>query len=196
MRVGIMGGTFDPVHTGHLLAAELAREAAGLDEVWFMPSFVPPHKEKGPAATPEERLEMVRLAVEGHPHFRVTDIEIRKGGTSYTVETVELLNTEFPDVDFSYIIGADMVMYLPKWYRIEDIVSRISFIGLERPGYQLELEELPANVRNRVKLVPMLQMELSSTEVRQRRREGRTVRYMVPERVRHYMEGKRLYELG
>lgn len=194
MQVGIMGGTFDPIHHGHLLAAEMAREAAGLDEVWFMPSYVPPHKKPGPSASPEERLEMVRLAVEGHPAFRATDIEIEKGDTSYTAETVELLTGRFPDIRFSYIIGADMVMYLPKWYKIREIVERIGFIGLARPGHELDLSVLPEPVRSRVTLAPMLQVELSSTEIRRRLHAGQSIRYMVPEAVRLYMEGKRLYE--
>lgn len=193
MRVGIMGGTFDPVHQGHLLAAELAREEAGLDEVWFMPSFVPPHKANGAAAAPDERLEMVRLAVEGHPFFRVTDVEIRKGGTSYSVDTIKLLTDKHPNVDFSYIIGADMVMYLPRWHRIGDIVRQIGFIGLSRPGYELDPEQLPEEIRSKVTLVPMVRMELSSTDIRRRLGEGRTIRYMVPERVRAYIEGRGLY---
>ncbi|WP_438446181.1 nicotinate-nucleotide adenylyltransferase [Gorillibacterium sp. sgz5001074] len=193
MRVGIMGGTFDPVHLGHLLAAEQAREAAGLDEVWFMPSYVPPHKAHGPLASAEERLEMVRLAVEGHPSFRVTDIEIRKGGTSYTYDTLAILTAEHPQVDFSYIIGADMVMYLPKWYRITDLTRMIGFIGLARPGWKAELHLLPEEIRSKVMLVPMLQMELSSTEVRNRLREGRSIWYQVPDPVRRFIEGRGLY---
>lgn len=193
MKVGIMGGTFDPIHLGHLLAGELAREAAGLDEVWFMPSHVPPHKVPGPAASPEERLAMVRLAVEGHPFFRVTDIEIRKGGTSYTVDTLELLLREHPDTEFSYIIGADMVLYLPKWYRIGDIVRHVDFIGLARPGWDADLSALPEAIAGRVRLVPMIQVEISSTEIRTRLREGRTVRYLLPESVRSHIEGRGLY---
>ncbi|MDF2926765.1 MAG: nicotinate (nicotinamide) nucleotide adenylyltransferase [Paenibacillaceae bacterium] len=194
MQVGIMGGTFDPVHQGHLLAAELAREAGGFDEVWFMPSYAPPHKQPGPVATPGQRLEMVRLAIADHPSFRTTDIEIRMGGTSYTYDTVEMLQGRYPSVRFTYIIGGDMVMYLPKWYRINELVERIGFMGLARPGAPVHLELLPASIRSRVTLVPMLQMELSSTEIRRRRHEGLTVRYMVPEAVRMYMEVNRLYE--
>jgi nicotinate-nucleotide adenylyltransferase len=194
MHVGIMGGTFDPIHHGHLLAAELAREAGQLDQIWFMPSYSPPHKKPGPQASPEERLEMVRLAVEGHPSFKVTDIEIKKGDTSYTVETVELLLERYPDLRFSYIVGADMVMYLPKWHRIGDLVSRIGFIGLERPGHSLELDELPVDIRSKVTIAPMLQIELSSTVIRNRLHAGQSVRFMVPEAVRLYMEEKRIYE--
>lgn len=189
-----MGGTFDPVHLGHLIAAEQAREAAGLDEVWFMPSNVPPHKKHAPGASPAERLEMVRLAVEGHPAFRRTDIELAKGGTSYTAETVDLLTERFPEIEFAYIIGADMVMYLPKWYRIEDIVRRISFIGLQRAGFDLEPEGLPAHIHGSVTYAPMPEIAISSTDIRRRRKNGQSIRYLVPEPVRAYIEGKRLYE--
>lgn len=194
MRVGIMGGTFDPIHQGHLLAAELAREAKGLDEVWFMPAYVPPHKRPGPVASARERLEMTRLAVEDHPHFKVTDVEIAKGTTSYTFETMELLAARYPHVRFTYIIGADMVMYLPNWYKIEELVRLIDFIGLARPGYRLELESLPREIAAKVSVVPMLQVEISSTAIRGRLGEGLSVRYMVPEPVRLYMEGNKLYE--
>lgn len=194
MQIGIMGGTFDPIHLGHLMSAELAREACGLDQVWFMPSYVPPHKQPGPKATPEERLQMVQLAVEGNPAFKVTDVEIRKADTSYTIETMELLLAQHPGVKFSYIIGADMVMYLPKWFRIHDLVRQIGFIGLARPGYVLELEQLPDQIRGGVTIVPTFQMELSSTAIRNRRHAGQSTRYMVPEPVRLYMEERGLYE--
>lgn len=194
MKVGIMGGTFDPVHIGHLLAAECARESGGFDEIWFMPAFVPPHKPGAPAATPEQRLEMVRLAIAGHPHFRASDVELTKGGTSYTAETVELLQSRYPDDEFAYIIGADMVMYLPKWFRIDDIVRRISFVGLRRPGIDVSLEELPPAIRSRVAIVPMPQVDISSTDIRKRRADGRSIRYLVPDAVRLLIEEKGLYE--
>lgn len=194
MRVGIMGGTFDPVHTGHLLAAESARVAAGFDEIWFMPSYVPPHKTGAPGASAEERLEMVRLAISGHPDFRASDLELRKGGTSYTYDTVELLAELHPQHKFSYIIGADMVMYLPKWYRINDIVRRISFVGLHRPGVELRLEELPEKLRSSVRLVTMPLVDISSTDIRRRRSQGLSIRYLVPDDVRIYIEGNGLYE--
>ncbi|WP_248926794.1 nicotinate-nucleotide adenylyltransferase [Paenibacillus hamazuiensis] len=194
MKVGIMGGTFDPIHIGHLIAAECAREGSGLDEVWFMPSHIPPHKENAPKASPEQRLEMVRRAVAGHPYFRPTDVELAIGGVSYSVDTVTRLQELHPQHRFFYIIGADMVQYLPKWYRIGDIVSSIGFIGLERPGTELRLELLPANIREAVTLVPMSVVDISSTLIRSRKAEGRSVRYFVPDPVNDYIEEKRLYE--
>jgi nicotinate-nucleotide adenylyltransferase len=194
MLVGIMGGTFDPIHTGHLIAAERARVEAGLDEVWLMPANVPPHKPNAPRASSKQRWEMVCLAAEGNPFFRPIDIEINKGGVSYSIDTIELLKSQYPDISFAYIIGADMVQYLPQWHRIDDIVRHIHFIGLGRPGYELDMTQLPELVRNRVKLVPMPLVEISSTAIRALRQKLDPVRYLVPEKVGQFMEENHLYE--
>ncbi|UJF35022.1 nicotinate-nucleotide adenylyltransferase [Paenibacillus hexagrammi] len=194
MLVGIMGGTFDPIHTGHLIAAERARVGAGLDEVWLMPANVPPHKPNAPKATTGQRWEMVCRAAEGNPLFRPIDVEINKGGVSYSIDTIELLCEQYPGVEFAYIIGADMVEYLPKWFRIDDIVKQIRFIGLGRPGYQLNLDALPEHIRARVTLVTMPLVDISSTMIREERKAGGSVRYLVPEAVHQYMEANGLYE--
>ncbi|MEC0230545.1 nicotinate-nucleotide adenylyltransferase [Paenibacillus alba] len=194
MLVGIMGGTFDPIHTGHLIAAERARVEAGLDEVWLMPANVPPHKPNAPKASTQQRWEMVCLAAEGNPFFRPIDIEITKGGVSYSIHTIELLVQAYPDTEFAYIIGADMVQYLPQWHRIDDIVRHIRFIGLARPGYELDMDQIPEHIRSRVKLVPMPQVDISSTIIREERQRSGSVRYLVPEAVNRYLEVNRLYE--
>ncbi|WNR46336.1 nicotinate-nucleotide adenylyltransferase [Paenibacillus roseipurpureus] len=194
MLVGIMGGTFDPIHTGHLIAAERARVEAGLDEVWIMPANTPPHKPNAPKATSQQRWEMVCLAAEGNPFFRPIDIEIGKGGVSYSIETIELLTSQYPDYTFFYIIGADMVQYLPQWHRIDDIVRQIQFIGLARPGYVLDVDLLAESIRNRVHIVPMPQVEISSTAIRALRQKQDPVRYLVPDKVRQFMEVNHLYE--
>ncbi len=194
MKVGIMGGTFDPIHIGHLLAAERAREEAGLDEVWFMPAYTPPHKPNPPKAAPEQRLEMLKLAIADHPHFRAEDMEMVREGTSYTVDTVDQLCRRHPNVRFCYIIGADMVQYLPHWVRIEDILQKISFIGLQRPGYSIDMSHLPDFIQRGVQVAPMPQIELSSTDIRKRCLSGRSVRYMVHEAVYAYIKERRLYE--
>jgi len=195
MRVGIMGGTFDPIHNGHLIAAERARIGAALDEVWLMPANVPPHKSSAPKATTDQRWDMVCLAAEGNPFFRPTDIEIGKGGVSYSIDTIKLLRTLHPDTEFAYIIGADMVQYLPNWHQIDEITQLIRFIGLARPGYELDMSSLPASISTHVTIVPMLQVEISSTAIREERRSGGSVRYLVPEAVQAYMEVNHLYEL-
>lgn len=114
-----MGGTFDPLHIGHMMAAETARESYSLQEVWFMPSHIPPHKHEA-GATGEERLAMVEGAVKNHPSFGILDWEIVRGGVSYTLETVISLQEEYPQHEFFFIVGADMVQYLPKWQGIEE----------------------------------------------------------------------------
>jgi nicotinate-nucleotide adenylyltransferase len=194
MKIGIMGGTFDPIHLGHLIAAESAREAAGLDEVWFMPTHIPPHKPNMPKASGEQRLEMVRLAIANHTNFRVVNYELTRGGISYTADTVRKLHEKHPSVTFYYIIGADMVMYLPKWMQIEEIVKHVAFIGLQRAGFQVDLNQLPENLAAKVQLAPMPLIEISSTVIRERERLRQSVRYLVPEKVRMYMEANRLYE--
>lgn len=194
MKIGLMGGTFDPVHIGHLIAAQSVCEELELDEVWFMPTFVPPHKEQAPGASPEQRWQMVCLAVEGHPTFKPSDVELRKGGVSYSIETVLMLRSRHPEHEFYYIIGADMVQYLPKWHRIDELITLVTFVGLRRPGYEIGYDELPASIRKAVRSASMPQIELSSTGIRQRRAEGRSVRYMVPDRVNDYIEVNRLYE--
>ncbi|MEI7026866.1 nicotinate-nucleotide adenylyltransferase [Paenibacillus sp. y28] len=193
MKVGIMGGTFDPIHTGHLLAAEWAREEAGLEEVWFMPAGVPPHKPNAPKASADERLALVQAAIAGHDSFRICGIELEREGPSYTADTMEELVQRHPGVQFSYIIGADMVQFLPHWNRIERLAELITFVGLQRPGYPLELEELPEAIGRRVQLVPFIGLELSSTEIRRRLASGRSVRYMVPEPVYTLIREKGLY---
>jgi nicotinate-nucleotide adenylyltransferase len=189
-----MGGTFDPIHLGHMIAAETAREAAELDEVWFMPTNIPPHKPNISLASAFQRLEMVRLAIAEQPDFRAVDDEIIRGGTSFTADTVSLLSQQYPDASFSYIIGADMVMYLPKWVRIDEIVQQVSFIGLYRPGFKVELEQLPPSIAAKVQLVPMPLIDISSTTIRERKQQQQSVRYLVCEQVRQYMEANRLYE--
>ncbi|MBP1992900.1 nicotinate-nucleotide adenylyltransferase [Paenibacillus eucommiae] len=193
MLVGIMGGTFDPIHTGHLIVAERARVAEGLDEVWFMPTYHSPHKPDAPKATTLQRWDMVNRALEGNPHFHATDIEIKKGGISYSIDTINYLCNQHPDKEFLYIIGGDMVEYLPKWHRIDEIVRKIRFIGLGRPGYDLKKDTLPLSMRNHVKMVDMPLVEISSSAIREERSREGSIRYLVPERVYDYIEVNRLY---
>ncbi|MVO99496.1 nicotinate-nucleotide adenylyltransferase [Paenibacillus lutrae] len=193
MRIGIMGGTFDPIHTGHLVAGECARSACGLDEVWFMPANVPPHKPNAPKASAAQRWEMVCRAVADNPAFRPLDFELRKGGVSYSIDTIKLLQQQHPEHRFQYIIGADMVEYLPEWHKIEEIMGLIGFIGLQRPGYELDLDALPAYIRSGVSIAPMPLLDISSTDIRGRRKDGRSIRYLVPAPVHDYIEGNDLY---
>jgi nicotinate-nucleotide adenylyltransferase len=194
MKIGIMGGSFDPIHIGHLLVAEHAAEEAGLDEVWFIPSHNAPHKDHKPGASDEDRWRMVELAIAGNPRFRADDWEIRQGGVSYSIETARMLVATYPHDEFYWLIGADMVQYLPHWHRIEELCSLVSFIGFARPGTRIDLGALEPVIRNRVRLVDIPQFDISSTYIRERLRGGRSVRYLVPDSVLSYIEERRLYE--
>jgi nicotinate-nucleotide adenylyltransferase len=189
-QIGIMGGTFDPIHCGHLLAAEQAREQMQLDEIWFMPARVPPHKERAGISAQEHRLRMVQLAVADHPAFRVTEVELLRDGPSYTYDTMCQLMAQFPEHRFSFIVGGDMVEMLPKWYRFEELVRMVRFIGLGRPGANYD----EAAASSYVTFVEMPAWELSSTLIRQKAAAGKSLRYLVPAAVEHYIREQRLYE--
>jgi len=193
MKVGIMGGTFDPVHIGHMLAAEAALEGCGLDEVWFMPSHVPPHKHAA-GVSGEQRLEMVEQAIGTNPAFRTLDIELVRGGISYTIETIRALQERYDQHEFYFIIGADMVNSLTEWHGIEELAQRLTFVGVGRPGSVIHTETMPAYLQPRVILVNMPQVDISSTDIRERLAAGKTIRYMVHDHVYEYIKRSGIYE--
>ncbi len=192
MKVGIMGGTFDPLHIGHMMAAEAARDTYGLQEVWFMPSHIPPHKHEA-GVSGEDRLAMVQEAVKNHEAFCTLDWEVVRGGVSYTYEPIRRLQEEYPHFDLYFIIGADMVQYLPKWNEIEELVQRLTFIGVGRPGTPLDLDALPDFIAKKVLLADMPLVDISSTMLRERAAAGKSIRYMVPEAVFDYVQRSGLY---
>ncbi|MFC5988901.1 nicotinate-nucleotide adenylyltransferase [Marinicrinis lubricantis] len=186
--MGIMGGTFDPVHLGHLIAAEQARLEVGLDEVWFLPSNLPPHKQHSPLVQAEQRCHMVELAIENHPAFKLEPMELEREGKSYTVDTAKELFQRFPEHQFHFIIGADMVNDLPHWFKVEEIVKYMSFIGLERAGHTMNLQALPDWLQPYIRTAPMPFIEISSTDIRERLQSGKSIRYLVPDAVYDYIE--------
>jgi nicotinate-nucleotide adenylyltransferase len=185
-RIGILGGTFDPPHLGHLLIAEEVRIGLELDEIWFIPNQVPPHKQEA-ATNAEARIDMVKRAIRNNPSFRINSMEVERSGKSYTADTVRILKEEHPDTAFYFIIGADMVEYLPHWHKIDQLIELITFVGVKRPGYQLKTEYPITEVE-----IPLI--DISSTLVRKRLAENRTVNYLIPETVYAYIKEKRLYE--
>ena len=195
-RMGLMGGTFNPIHMGHLIIAEEARERFALEKVIFIPSYITPNKEVK-AAPAEERLRMVELAVESNPYFSVSDMEIRQKGMSYTVSTLRALKERYgDDWELYFISGTDAVASLPLWYQPEQILSLCRFIGAVRPGGIQKAEEVVASFKKRgknIELLPVPAIDISSTDIRNRIRNGKSVRYMVPEKVYTYIKEKRLY---
>lgn len=185
-RVGILGGTFDPPHLGHLIIAEEVYQNLNLDEIWFIPSNQPPHKANANADN-QDRLEMVKAAVAGNDHFSINDIELRRNGKSYTHETISQLKQRHPDISFYFIIGGDMVEYLPKWHAIDKLVELVQFVGVKRSGYPL-ISPYP------IKEVEIPVIEISSTMIRERLGQGQEIKYLAPDAVIEYIKEHRLYE--
>ena len=195
-RLGIMGGTFDPIHYGHLLMAEEARQAFALDEVVFVPNGRPAHKKAYLVSSPEERYAMTLLATGSNPCFSASRIEIERPGPSYTIDTLREFRRLYPELDALYFItGADAVLEILTWHEYERLVSECQFIAVTRPGFVLDrLRELvDAAFLDRVHYLPTPNIEISSTDIRRRVREGRSIKYLTPEPVEAYIRQQGLY---
>lgn len=199
MRVGIFGGTFDPVHLAHLILAERCRESAQLDRVLFVPATQPPHKDS--VQTPfDRRVEMLELALAGSEHFAVDLAERERPGRSYTAELLDQLAARSPSDERFLILGGDSLAQLHQWYAPERIIAQATLLVVARPGSELpdiaELRQrlgLAESVPLRVQVVPVPLLELSSTDIRQRVGQGLSIRYLVPRAVEVYIHEKRLY---
>ena len=189
MRLGLFGGRFDPVHVGHLMVAQNALEVLGLDELWFIPAKTPPHKDTAAAA--EERYEMLLLATNTHPRFRVSRLEIERTGASYTFDTVAEVRAQMPDAELFFITGVDAYAQIATWHRARELVSNVSVVALGRPGYSLE--GLDPYFRERVHVLETPLWEVSSTAIRRRLARRESVRYLVPEPVERYLAKNPLY---
>ena len=189
MRLGLFGGRFDPVHVGHLLAAQAAFEALKLDELWFIPAKSPPHK---PAvASPADRLQMLVLATLTNPAFVVQGLELERPGPSYTFDTVAALKKVRPSDTLVFITGADAAADLASWHRAEELSTLINIVALARPGYTIADLEPP--LRGRIETLNTRLCDISSTEVRSRLNRHQSVRYLVPELVETYLDRTALY---
>ncbi|MGN1400327.1 MAG: nicotinate-nucleotide adenylyltransferase [Bacillus sp. (in: firmicutes)] len=186
-KVGILGGTFDPPHIGHAIIASGVKDALGLDEVRFMPNNQPPHKKKTDRVTNEQRVEMVRQTVSHHDGFGIELAEMGHEGTSYTYDTMKRLNEREPESEFYFIIGADMIEYLPKWHRVDELAEIVQFVGVQRPGYNTETE-YP------VMIVDVPQVYLSSSVIREKVRKQESITYLVVSEVEKYIKEHSLYE--
>ncbi|QFF99503.1 nicotinate-nucleotide adenylyltransferase [Psychrobacillus glaciei] len=187
-KVGILGGTFNPPHIGHLIIANEVLSALNLDELRFMPNATPPHKKKDERVSEVERLKMVQLAIKDVPKMAVETIEMDRGGTSYTFDTMELLQAREPSTTFFFIIGGDQVEYLSNWYRVNELVEKVQIVGVPRPNTSIETA-YPI-----IKLA-IPQIELSSTLIRNRLENGKTTKFLIPELVRDFIQKEKLYEI-
>jgi len=195
-RIGIMGGTFDPIHYGHLLAAEEARWRFRLEVVIFVPAGQPPHKRPEGITDKEHRYNMVVLATCPNPHFLVSRVEIDRPGPSYAIDTVREFKREFgEEAEIYFITGADAVLEILTWHEADKLVELCEFIAVTRPGYDLEAmyERLPSKFLEHIHPLPIPGIAISSTEIRRRVREGLPIKYLVPEPVEQYILKHGLY---
>jgi nicotinate-nucleotide adenylyltransferase len=198
MKLGILGGTFDPVHYGHLLMAEQCREQCELDEVWFLPTGSPPHKQGVHITNGEIRAEMLELAIAGHPVFSVSRREIEQEGTTYTFETLEKLHEEDPQRELYFLIGADSLADLPDWRTPARIIELATVVAVNRgdrplPSLEPLQEKLGEAVAEKIQYVSMPGIDLSATDLRRRVKEGKSIRYTTPRAVEVYIEEHSLY---
>ncbi len=198
-RVGIMGGTFDPIHCGHLAAAEAAREAFSLDTIIFVPAGIPSHKDETEVTPARHRYLMTLLAIMSNPYFQISRVDLDRGGVTYTVDTLRDLRKELPaDTAVYFITGADAILEILSWKEPGRALSLAEFIAVTRPGYGLEqlsqaLGPLYEEFQDRIHILETPPMGISSTDIRRRLAEGRSVRYLVPETVLTYIRNHGLY---
>lgn len=193
-RLGVMGGTFDPIHYGHLVTAEEALVQFALDAVIFVPTGQPWMKERTDVSPAEARYLMTVIATASNPRFGVSRIEIDRGGPTYTVDTLRALAAENPDAELYFITGADAMLEIFEWKDPDEVLSHAHFIAATRPGYDLARFEATASTGHpNVSVMNIPALAISSTDVRERVREGRPIRYLVPEGVKSFIEKAGLY---
>lgn len=201
-KTGIMGGTFNPIHMGHLIVAEKAREQFGLDEVLFLPSGVPYMKNCDEVLPGKSRMEMTGLAIQGNPFFTISAMEIERKGRTYTYETLEELRAQNPDTEYYFILGADSLWAIEEWRNPERIFAACHILAAVRDDRSSEeMEEQAAYLKEKfaadISLLQTGHIEISSSMIRSLCREGKSIRYLVPDAVYDYIRKNRLYgELG
>lgn len=186
-QVGILGGTFNPVHLAHLVIADQSGKNLGLDHVFLMPSCKSPHVDEKQTIQAEHRLNMLELAIESNPFLKIETIELERGGKSYTYDTMKSLTQNNPDTDYYLIIGGDMVESLPRWYKIDELMTMVHFVGIKRAGYKTD-------TLYPVIWVDLPDIDISSTKIRQKIQQGCSVRYLVPDKVIDYIKKEGLYQ--
>lgn len=199
-KYGIFGGSFNPIHYGHLMICEYIKEEMGLDKVIFIPTGNPPHKELELSA--KDRYEMVRLAISPNPDFEISDIETTRVKKSYTVDTIRELKKIYKEEKLYFLIGLDSLFQLKTWMKIGDLSQEIEFVVALRPGYldreeiNKEIDFLRENFGTKVNLIKTPLYEISSTDLRDRIREGKSLRYLIPKKVLDYIEESGFYKVG
>ena len=210
MKTGIFGGTFNPIHNGHLRAAEEIRESFALDKVYFVPAFIPPHKRSKEIAEANDRIAMVRLAIKGNMLFSLSSIEIKRGGISYSIDTIQAMGKKLGEI--YYLIGIDAFSEIHTWHRYAELFSHTNFVVMVRPSHKRRsgLFLFPSRVRKEMRVIDdktfqhtsgrkiylhhVTQLDISATRIRESANRGMSIRYLVPAPVEKYIQDKRLYQ--
>jgi nicotinate-nucleotide adenylyltransferase len=197
LRVGLLGGTFDPIHIGHLILAEEARDQLKLDLVYFVPAGNPPHKQGRRLAPVEARVQMTELAVAGNDAFRVSRVDADRAGPHYTIDMVQIIQGQLPPgCELFFLMGFDSLTELPTWHEPARLIAACHLVALTRHDIEVDWEKLEAalpGIRQRVTLLDMPELEIASHQLQERIRQGRTIRYLIPEPVRQYIARERIY---
>lgn len=199
-RYAIMGGTFDPIHYGHLAAAETVRETLKCDRVLFIPSGNPPHKKSRVLTDSVHRYAMTLLATSDNPYFEVSNIEINRTGYSYTLDTVKELKAHYGEnIELLFITGADALLEIETWYKVDELLKLCSFVAVTRPGYdksklEQKLQELQSKYNGTLFITDVPGLNISSTDLRRRIIQGASIKYLVPEAVESYIQKHGLYK--
>jgi nicotinate-nucleotide adenylyltransferase len=188
MKIGILGGTFNPIHIGHLILAEEVREKLGLSKIVFVPTNLPPHKDNRDVVDSKHRYKMIKFAIAGNKDFTVSDVEIKRGGKSYSIDTIHEFKNKYRASKLYFITGSDLLKYLKEWKDINKILKLVNFIVANRPGYALS--KLPGNITT----LHINPLAISAYEIRKRIRENRSIRYFVPKEVYKYIKDEKLYK--
>ena len=198
MRIGIYGGTFDPIHIGHLVLAEQCREQCHLDEVWFVPAAEPPHKRESVISPARARCDMIEFAISGHSQFRLSTLEVDRPGPSFTVTTLEQLHAADPTRELFLLIGADSLRDLPQWRDPQRILELATIVAVNRghqpmPDRSSVDDRLGPAVRSRLLFAEMPTIDVSASNLRQRVAAGQSIRYLVPRAVEAYIHQHNLF---
>jgi len=197
MNIGILGGTFDPPHLGHLIIADQALTQLQLDEVWFLPAGQPPHKQDAPITPAHHRVAMVRLSIADHPAFRLSLVDVERPAPHYSSTALEILATRYPQHDWFFIMGADSLADLPRWHNPKQLIKLAALGVASRPGVRPDLDALERalpGLRARVRWIDTPLIIIASSGLRQMARVGGSLRYLVPCAVETYIKTHQLYQ--
>ena len=197
-KIGILGGTFNPIHHGHLILGQAAKEEFGLDEILVMPTKNPAYKTISGGVSEQNRVDMIKLAISRFPYFRFSDMELKREGTTYTVDTLRALTQDHKDCKYYFIMGADSLLEIERWKHPDRLMTECTLLvavrdDCDREGLEKQIIYLTDKYQADIKILPANRIDISSTKIRRMIREGKSVRYMLPDQVIRFIQKNHLY---